>query len=140
MKQCRNQYHTDCYNSVISYRRAKEAIMRSWQEVVKRPSEGSYDIANGSDKEASRSLFPYWASTCLFFIDSILSFVLPCLLVIRLRPSQWGTSSLVPLKYFSIFPCSSNQNLYFLCSLLLKITFVPLFPSFLDLCSPVPLK
>ena len=50
-----------------------------------------------------------------------------------MRPSQGGTCSLVPLKYFSIFPFLQNQNLNFLCSLLPKITFVPLFPSFLDM-------
>ena len=52
-------------------------------------------------------------------------------------PGGAGTCSLVPLKYFSIFPSfvPQNQNLNFLCSLLPKITFVPLFPSFLDLSS-----
>ena len=44
------------------------------------------------------------------------------------------SSSIRHLKWpFSLVP--QNQNLNFLCSLLPKITFVPVFPSFLDLCS-----
>ena len=47
-----------------------------------------------------------------------------------------------------LFPCSprknglvpQKQNLDFLCSLFPKIVCVPLFPLFLCLCSPVPLK
>ena len=56
-----------------------------------------------------------------------------------LRPSQGGTYSLVSLNIsaFSLVP--QNQNLNVLCSLLPKITFVPLFPSSFRLvfpCSP----
>ena len=38
------------------------------------------------------------------------------------------------ISAFSLVP--QNQNHNFLCSMLPKITFVPLFTSFLDLCSP----
>ena len=43
----------------------------------------------------------------------------------------------VPLFPWNISLVPQNQNLNFLCSLFPKITFVPLFPSFLDLNSPV---
>ena len=50
------------------------------------------------------------------------------------------TCSLVPMKKsaFSLVP--QNQNLDFLCSLLPKIAFVPLFSSVVDFYSVVPLK
>ena len=42
------------------------------------------DITNGSDKYASNK-FPYWISTCLSFIDSILCLIVSSLLsVIRI--------------------------------------------------------
>ena len=60
---------------------------------------------------------------------------------VRIRPSQGRyllpcsprKNGLVPL-----FP--KNKILIFLCSLFSKIACVPLFPLFLGLCSPVPLK
>ena len=51
-----------------------------------------------------------------------------------------GTCFLVSLKYFSISLVLQNQTLKFLCSLVPKITFVSLFPTFFDLWYPVPLK
>ena len=51
----------------------------------------------------------------------------------------WGGGVPVPLFPWNKWPLSpvpQNQNLDFLCSLFPKIAFVPLFPSFLDLCSP----
>ena len=42
------------------------------------------------------------------------------------------------ISTFSLVP--QNQNISFVCSLLPQITFVLLFPSFLDLYSPFPLK
>ena len=66
-------------------------------------------------------------------------------LVLNSRPSQCVagcTCSLVPLEKKKR-PCSlvpQKQNLDFLCSLFPKIACVPLFPLFLGLFSPVPLK
>ena len=56
----------------------KEARKGSQQEIVKKPSEGYYAITFGSDKWTSIK-FPYWAFSCVSFIDSILGFVVPCL-------------------------------------------------------------
>ena len=58
-----------------------------------------------------------------------------------LRPSQEGVP--VPLFPSKKWPCSlapPKQNLDFLYSLFPKIACVPLFPLFLGLCSPIPLK
>ena len=51
-----------------------------------------------------------------------------------------GTCSVVPHENMALFPCSPKQNLDFLCSLFPKIACVPLFPLFLGLCFPVPMK
>ena len=63
-----------------------------------------------------------------------------------MRPSQWGgwgwegTVPLVPWNKWPFSHVPLKQNLDFLCSLFPKTGFVPLFPSFLDLCSLFPWK
>ena len=70
-----------------------------------------------------------------------------------MRPSEWvrgggggagarggGTCSLFPSKKWHCSLVPPKRNLDFLCSLFPKIACVPLFPLFLGLCSPVPLK
>ena len=51
-----------------------------------------------------------------------------------------GTVPLVPRNKWPFSHVPQKQNLDFLCSLFPKTSFVPLFPSFLDLCSLIPLK
>ena len=95
-------------------------------------STGSSELSDGSIIDAGSAFqsltIGVWEETVLVNVSS------------SIRHLKWHwmmiSTSLIPLKYFSIFPCSPNQNLNFLCSLFPKITFAPLPHSFLDLCSP----
>ena len=79
------------------------------------------------------------------FLENVIKKAIFYLLIIYVEVIREPFSRGVPVPLFpsKIWPCSlvpQKQNLDFLCSLFPKIARVSLFPLFLGLCFPVPLR